>query len=80
MEDETGSDHRIIILLQIQEPPAVAGCLRIPISARRAIFGREPAKAKDIKRDLRQLLRQEGRAKPGDDPVFLFRPRDFGLP
>src|SRR6476646_3907536 len=32
MEDETRSDHRPLILLQIQEPPAVAGCLRIPIS------------------------------------------------
>ena len=32
MEDETRSNHRPIILLQIQEPPAVAGCLRIPIS------------------------------------------------
>ena len=46
MEDETRSDHRTIILLQIQEPPAVAGCLRIyRMSARGAIFGREPAKA-----------------------------------
>jgi hypothetical protein len=32
MEDETRSDHRTIILLQIQEAPAVAGCLCIPIS------------------------------------------------
>ena len=28
-------------------------------------------------RDLRQLLRWEGPANPSDDPLFLFRPRDF---
>jgi hypothetical protein len=28
-------------------------------------------------RDLRQLLRREGPADPSDDPLFLFRPRDF---
>jgi hypothetical protein len=32
MADETRSDHRTIILLQIQEAPAVASCLCIPIS------------------------------------------------
>lgn len=28
-------------------------------------------------RDLRQLLRREGPADPSDNPLFLFRPRDF---
>ena len=82
LENETRSDHRTIVLLQIQEARAIVGCLCIHIGYLPALLSsavNPPLQAAILApaRDLRQLLRREGPADPSDDPLFLFRPRDF---
>jgi hypothetical protein len=82
LENETRSDHRTIVLLQIQEARAVVGCLCIHIGYLLAVLSsavNPPLQAAILTpaRDLRQLLRREGPADPSDNALFLFHPRDF---